>query len=137
MPEFSRISHISFSVRDCEKTSGWWREVFDLPEVARIEEDTWRAILLGLPGGMAIEFQQHDANEGETFDPERTGFDHMGLKVDSRDELLAWQSHFERFGVEHTPVVDRVYDGQTAAVLTFKDPDRIQYEMFWMQNHPE
>lgn len=45
---------------------------------------------------MAIEFQQHDANEGETFTPVRTGFYHMGLKVDSRDELLAWQSHFER-----------------------------------------
>lgn len=29
MPVFSRISHISFSVRDCEKTAGWWREVFE------------------------------------------------------------------------------------------------------------
>jgi glyoxylase I family protein len=86
---------------------------------------------------MAIEFQQHDANAGETFDPVRTGFDHMGLKVDSRDELLAWQSHFARLGVEHTPVVDRSYDGQPAAVLTFKDPDRIQFEMFWMEDHPE
>lgn len=137
MPRFARVSHLSMSVSDCERTARWWREVFELPEVARLEEDTWRAILLGLPGGMAIEFQQHAANEGETFDPARTGLDHLGLKVDSRDELLVWQSHFEKLGVDHTPTVDRVYGGQQAAVLTFRDPDRIQCEMFWMADHPE
>ena len=50
----------------------------------------------------------------------------MGLAVDSRDELLEWQAHFESLGVIHRPVVDREY----GSVLTFKDPDRIQFEMF-------
>lgn len=128
MPTFDGVSHISFSVRDCEKTAAWWQEIFELPEVYRIEEDAWRAILLELPGGVAIEFQQHTANAGETFDPVRTGFDHLGLAVDTRDELAAWQAHFEKHGIEHTPIVDREY----GAVLTFKDPDRIQLEMFWL-----
>jgi hypothetical protein len=66
--------------------------------------------------------------QGETFDPVRTGFDHMGLAVASRDELVDWQTHFERHGVTHTPVVDRDY----GSVLTFKDPDRIQFEMFYL-----
>jgi glyoxylase I family protein len=132
MPTFNGVSHISFSVSDCERTAQWWKEVFGLEQVYVVEEDTWRAILLGLPDGNAIEFQQHDANQGETFDPARTGFDHMGLKVDSRDDLVLWQSHFEQLGVEHTPVADREY----GSVLTFKDPDRIQYELFYMEGHP-
>lgn len=129
MPPFEGISHVSLSVRDCETTAAWWRAVFELPEVMRIEEDTWRAILLELPDGRAIEFQQHDGNGGETFDPARTGFDHMGLAVDTREQLLEWQGHFEQRGVEHTPIVERDY----GAVLTFKDPDRIQFEMFYLR----
>lgn len=128
-PPFSGVSHISFSVRDCEKTAAWWKEVFGLPEIARLDGEVgWRAILLQLPDGNAIEFQQHDANAGETFDPVRTGFDHMGLEVESREQVLEWQAHFERLGVTHTPVADREY----GSVLTFKDPDHIQFEMFYL-----
>ncbi len=132
MPSFTDVSHISFSVRDCEKTASWWREVFELgPPILTIDdEDGWRAILLLLTDTIAIEFQQHDRNQGETFDPARTGFDHMGLDVDSRESLEEWQRRFERLGVEHTPVVDREY----GSVLTFKDPDRIQFELFYMSD---
>jgi len=56
----------------------------------------------------------------------------MGLKVDERDALDAWQAHFEDLGVAHTPVVDREY----GSVLTFKDPDGIQFEMFFREQHP-
>lgn len=136
MPGFSNVSHISFSVRDAEKTSRWWQEVFGLERVSTIEEEGWHAVLLALTEAIAIEFQQHDANRGETFDPTRTGFDHMGLKVDSREELDEWQAHFERFGVEHTPVVENDYGGGPMYVLTFKDPDRIQFEMFHWADHP-
>jgi glyoxylase I family protein len=86
------------------------------------------AILLELTETIAIEFQQHDTNGGEAFNPVRTGFDHMGLAVDSRNDLLEWQTHFESLGVVHTPVVDREY----GSVLTFKDPDRIQFELFYL-----
>jgi glyoxylase I family protein len=134
MPRFADVSHISFSVRDCEKSAQWWREVFDLgPPVANLDDmDGWRGIVLMLTDHIAIEFQQHDENQGETFDPLRTGFDHMGLRVDSRAALDEWQAHFEQRGVVHTPVADREY----GSVLTFKDPDRIQYEMFYMEDHP-
>jgi glyoxylase I family protein len=128
MPTFTEVGHISFSVSDCEKTAQWWRETFGFEQIFAIEEDTWRAILLELPDGTAIEFQQHDANRGENFDPVRTGFDHMGFHVASRDDLVEWQRHFEQLGVKHTPIVDREY----GSVLTFKDPDRIQFEMFYL-----
>jgi glyoxylase I family protein len=84
------------------------------------------------PTATIVEYQQHDANRGEEFDPRRTGFDHLGLKVDDRAELDEWQARFAELGVDHTPVVDREY----GSVLTFKDPDRIQFEMFYTADHP-
>jgi len=129
MPRFSDLSHISLSVSDAEKTANWWKEVFGLRELVRLDhEEGWHGILLELTEAIAIEFQQHDANGGEAFNPVRTGFDHMGLAVDSRDDLLEWQAHFQALGVVHTPVVDREY----GSVLTFKDPDRIQFELFYL-----
>jgi glyoxylase I family protein len=133
MPRFSKVSHISFSARDNEKSARWWSEVFALEELDRASGEGWTAILLIDPATATIvEFQQHDANKGEAFDPTRTGFDHMGFKVDSRTQLEEWQAHFERLGVRHTPIVDREY----GSVLTFKDPDGIQFEMFYRENHP-
>jgi glyoxylase I family protein len=129
MPSFSDVSHISLSVSDADKSASWWKEVFGLRELVRLDhEEGWRGVLLELTETIAIEFQQHDANGGEAFNPLRTGFDHMGLAVDSRDELVEWQAHFESLGVVHTPVVDREY----GSVLTFKDPDRIQFELFYL-----
>ena len=133
MPTFSKVSHTSFSARDNERSARWWREVFDLEELDRAAGDGWTAILLIHPAtATIIEFQQHDANKGEVFDPTRTGFDHMGFKVESRAQLEEWQAHFERLGVRHTPIADREY----GSVLTFKDPDGIQFEMFYRESHP-
>jgi glyoxylase I family protein len=129
MPTFSDVSHISLSVSDAETTANWWKRVFGLRELVRLDHDEgWQGILLELTESIAIEFQQHDANGGEPFNPVRTGFDHMGLAVDRRDDLLEWQTHFESLGVVYTPVVDREY----GSVLTFKDPDRIQFELFYL-----
>ena len=133
MPTFSKVSHISFSARDAEASAAWWREVFDMRDIDRVEGDGWRGILLiHPPTATIIEFQQHDANQGEMFDPRRTGFDHMGLKVDTREALDEWKAHFERLGVVHSPIAEREY----GAVLTFKDPDGIQFEMFYRADHP-
>jgi glyoxylase I family protein len=52
--------------------------------------------------------------------------------VDDPTELDTWQAHFEDLGVIHTPVVHREY----GSVLTFKDPDGIQFEMFHRHGHP-
>lgn len=133
MPRFKKVSHISFSVRDAEASAQWWRRVFGLEDVDRVSGEGWHGVLLLHPASSAvIEFQQHDANEGERFDPRRTGFDHMGLLVEDPAELEEWQAHFEREGVTFTPVVHREY----GSVLTFKDPDGIQFEMFYREGHP-
>lgn len=133
MPRISKLSHTSFSVTDAERTARWWNDVLGLVTFDRVAGDDWRGVLvLHEPSGMVIELQEHDGNPGDRFDPRRTGLDHVGLKVDSRAELVEWQEHFARHGVDHTPVVDREY----GSVLTFRDPDGIQLEMFYRENHP-
>jgi glyoxylase I family protein len=132
-PTFAKVSHISFSVRDAEASARWWRQLFALEDLDRAYGDGWTGILLIHPATATIvEFQQHDANGGERFNPARTGFDHMGFKVDSRTDLDDWQAHFKRFNVDFTPIVDREY----GSVLTFRDPDGIQFEIFYRENHP-
>src|ERR1700741_5041550 len=116
MPTFSKVSHISFSVTDAEASARWWAELLELTEIDRVAGDGGRAILLMHPPSRTIiEFQQHDGNEGEVFDPRRTGFDHMGFKVDTRAGLDEWLARFEEQDVTHSPIAETEY----GAVLTF------------------
>jgi glyoxylase I family protein len=96
-PRFAKVSHISFSVRDAEATAAWWREVFAMESLEDVSGDGWRGIVLIHPEtATIIEFQEHDANARERFDPRRTGFDHMGLLVSDRAQLVAWETSLPR-----------------------------------------
>lgn len=133
IPTFDKISHTSFSVADAEASSKWWRDVVGFVDLEAVHGDGWHGVvLIHPPTATVLEVQQHDANRGERFEPTRTGFDHLGFKVDDPARLDEWQTHFEQLGVPHTPVVHRDY----GSVLTFKDPDGIQFEMFYRQGHP-
>lgn len=133
MPTFSGISHVSLSVRDRDVSREWYGRVlgFELLEEARTD-DYVEWILLHPGSHTVLCLQQHAANRGEEFEPSRTGGDHLGLKVDSRADLDGWADWFAAQGVPHSPTVDAPY----GSVLTFKDPDRFQLEMFHRAGHP-
>jgi glyoxylase I family protein len=133
MPEWRKVSHTSFSVRDAEASAEWSRRVLGLTEIDRVHGADWHGILLlHPPSATVLEYQQHDAHQGERFDPRRTGLDHLGLQVSSRNALDEWMAHFGELGVDHSPIADRDY----GSVLTFRDPDGIQLEMFYREQHP-
>ncbi len=133
MPHWDKVSHISFSARDVDACVAWFERVLEFEAFDAVEGDGWRGVMMiHRPSATVIEFQQHQANQGEPFDPRRTGLDHLGFKVSSRQELEEWQRHFSRLGVDHTPVADRDY----GSVLTFRDPDQRQFEMFHREDHP-
>ena len=46
--------------------------------------------------------------------------------------LDEWLTRFEQLGIRHSPIAEREY----GAVLTFKDPDDIQFEIFFTADHP-
>ena len=133
MPDWDKVSHISFSARDKDQCVARFMRVMGFTPLEEVEGEGWRAVLLiHEPSATVIEFQQHDANQGEPFDPRRTGLDHIGFKVADRDALVRWQEHFASLDVDYTPIADREY----GSVLTFRDPDGRQFEMFYRVNHP-
>jgi glyoxylase I family protein len=133
VPTWEKVSHISFSARDKEACAAWFERVLGFRRFDTTDGEGWTAVLLIHPASATVlEFQQHDANDGTEFDPRRTGLDHLGFKVADRADLDEWQRHFADLGVDHTPIVDREY----GAVLTFRDPDKRQFEMFYRPDHP-
>jgi glyoxylase I family protein len=133
VPAWEKISHISFSARDKEACADWLERVLGFRRFDATEGPDWTAVLLiHPPTATILEFQQHAGNDGAPFDPRRTGLDHIGFKVADRAELDEWQRHFAGLGVDHTPIVERDY----GAVLTFRDPDGRQFEMFYRPDHP-
>ena len=133
MPSFSGVSHVALSVRDRDRSCEWYSEVLGFEKLEENREeafDEW--ILLQRANHMVLCLQQHKANRGEVFDPSRTGGDHLGLKVSSREELDEWAAWFAEKDVVASPIADRPY----GSVLCFKDPDGIQLEMFYREGHP-
>ncbi len=133
----ARLHHIALTVRDLDTSLPWYEQVFgvsyqmDAPHeggVAKLlADETWQ---------LAIVLHQHDASTGEAFLESRTGLDHVGLAVPTREDLVAWQSHLESHGVARADAADRpltqspIADEPYGSVLVFRDPDNIQLEIF-------
>ena len=133
MPDFAGVSHVTLSVRDRDASRTWYEDVLGFQMIEENREEAFvEWILLHPDNRMVLCLQQHMANRGEPFDPTRTGGDHIGLKVESREELDKWAAWFAERDVVCSPVAERPY----GAVLCFKDLDGIQLEMFYRPDHP-
>ena len=133
MPEIKAFSHVSLSVRDLDASTAFYRDLFGFSVFDKVEDDeAYREHVMLHPSGMILCLQCHGANAGETFDPKRTGLDHLGFRVDDRAELDQWKQVFEERGVKHSAIVDARY----GSVLCLRDPDDIQLEVFYRETHP-
>jgi glyoxylase I family protein len=84
-----------------------------------------RMAILSL-GGCIFDLYEHSRNEGERFDPARSGLDHFALAATSLDELQAWATWLDTCGVARSAVREAA-DGR-AKIFDFVDPDGIQIE---------
>lgn len=130
------LNHLALTVRDLDASVEWYGRVFgiqhqmDAPHPGGfsrlLADDAWQLIIV---------LHRHDANGGETFRESRTGLDHAGFAVPTRDDLVAWQSHLEEHGVVRAEAADRpltqspIADEFYGSVLVFRDPDNIQLEV--------
>jgi catechol 2,3-dioxygenase-like lactoylglutathione lyase family enzyme len=131
------LHHIVLTVKDIDRSIPWYEKLFGI--MYRMEEphpggtgklladDNWQLIIV---------LHRHDGNQGETFHETRTGLDHVGFMVPTRQDLEAWQTHLEAHGVAHAEAADRpctqspIRDRPYGSVLVFRDPDNIQLEFF-------
>jgi glyoxylase I family protein len=133
----ARISHVALTVGDLTTSVPWYEQVFGIGYVMDVPHEGGNAKLLADPAmELVLVLHQHDAHDGKLFRESRTGLDHVGLAVPTREDLVAWQDHLEAHGVvrsseaakplTQSPIADEAY----GSVLVFRDPDNIQLELF-------
>jgi len=135
-PQITGIHHFSPTVSDVEASAAWYEQVFSMIRVPitfahHEREETGYAVMLIDPvSGLAIGLHHNEANEGEPFDETRTGLDHIGFRVSTREDLDAWVAKLDGLSVEHTGVRD-ITTPVPFSTLVFRDPDNIQLELIW------
>lgn len=133
-PTITGIHHFSPTVRDVEVSAAWYEKVFSMIRIPlelahHDREDSGYAVLLMDPSsGLVLGLHHHEANDGQTFDEARTGLDHIGFGVPTRESLDEWVAKLDSLGVEHSGIRD-ITDPFPFSTLVFRDPDNIQLEL--------
>ena len=104
----ARLHHVALTVTDIEASTAWYSDLFGFVELVRDDHaggGGGRAVVLGPPDwSMFVVMNEHPTNAGESFDPVRTGLDHVGFTVEDRAALDEWVARFEEKGVTYSPV---------------------------------
>ena len=130
------VHHFSPTVTDVEASAAWYEKVFSMIRLPitfphHDKEETGYAVLLLDPvSGFVIGLHHHESNEGEEFQESRTGLDHMGFGVSSRESLDEWVKKLDDLGVEHSGIRD-ISEPAPFSTLVFRDPDNIQLELVY------
>jgi catechol-2,3-dioxygenase len=135
MPTITGISHVDLSVTDLEASDVWYRELFGAVPLfgGRNDAHDLDVRYIVEPNSMTIiGLEQHDANDGSTFDERRVGLDHLAFNVASREELDAWLARLDELGISHSGITEE----EPWDVLVLRDPDNIQLELFFLKADP-
>ena len=120
--------HLSLSVTDLAKSTEWYQQVLGLDVAAEIEGEGFRRTRLRAPeSGVTLTLTRHDQQSGETFSERRPGMDHVAMQVGGAEAIQELRDRFTQLGVDHSDV--KTSAGGTA-MITLRDPDNIQIEVF-------
>jgi glyoxylase I family protein len=126
------LHHVLLTVRDLERSTGFYTEVLGLRKVKEIPDDgrAGAKVLCALPDGRLLGLVQHRANGGDAFDELRAGLDHLALTVPA-GELEDWGRRLDDAGVDHSPPAPSAFGDP---LIVFRDPDRIQLQMYGIRD---
>ncbi len=134
VPSLTGINHVGLTVRDVATSETWYSEVLGLVRVF-VEPHSvgdGHTIVMTRPGtALFLGLDHHPEADQQLFSERRTGLDHLALSVATRPDLDAWAAHLDERGIEHSEIVD-VAEPAAHAQMTFRDPDGIAIEVFWM-----
>jgi glyoxylase I family protein len=123
---------VNLTVRDPTLSAAWYAELLGMEQLYDFVAPDGRMHYISLlepDSQLVLCFVGHAANDGEPFDEVHTGLDHLEFMVERREELDEWADRLNALGIVHSGVKDPSYARN--AMLTFRDPDRIQLEFFW------
>ena len=127
VPAVAGLHHLSLTVSDLDASVPWYCDVLGFHQLgADWHDDAGRTVVLTQKTGFVLLLQEHKAHEGSTFSEFRPGLDHVSFRVPDGATLEEWRERLGRLGVEVQPVRQEEY----GTVLIFRDPDRIQLELF-------
>lgn len=129
MPTLAGYSHLSLSITDLDQSTEWYCDVLGFEIVANTEGDGFSRNRLRQPdAGITLTLTAHQAGSADRFDERRTGLDHVSFVVPSIDDIHDFKQCFQDRGVEHSDVKPTA--GGAGGMITFRDPDNIQLEVF-------
>jgi glyoxylase I family protein len=134
----SGYAHVRITVTDIVRSKAFYDQVFGWPiavdasdrvrepGITQSQANFYGGTVYQTPSG-ALFGLRPVAPEGQRFDSEHTGLDHISFMVSSRDDLAAAAQRLEASGIEHGEVTDLTEAG--IAILSFSDPDGVHCEL--------
>lgn len=120
--------HLSLSVVDLARSARWYREVLTMDIETEFDGAGFRRARLRTPNGeVTLTLTAHEERLPGTFSEHRVGLDHIAFKVGDLEDIAALKARFEQLGVDHSDIKTSA-DGK--AMITLRDPDNIQLEVF-------
>jgi catechol 2,3-dioxygenase-like lactoylglutathione lyase family enzyme len=123
------LHHVALTVTDIEKSITWYQDLFGFVELVREEHHGGNGgygVVLGPEDwSMFVVLNQHPTNAGESFDPVRTGLDHVGFTMPDKAAIDEWVTKLQDKGVTYSPVTEHDWGWS----LNFRDPDDVQLQL--------
>lgn len=127
MATISGFHHVVLTVRDVERSSPWYQDLFGFTEVLARDSDDARLRVLAHPSsGIVLGLRQPLGSGNERFDELQTGLDHVAFSVATVGDLEEWQDHLTRRDVAFSPIAQT----SMGSVIVLRDLDNIQLELY-------
>lgn len=136
MPRLTAKTITILTVTDPVRSASWYERVLGFTRTGQFPSDEPHQVDLHRTDvHLSLCLVRHADSSDARFDESRIGLDHLEFLVDGPAELEAWRSHFDELGVEHSGI--KKPEWSSSQILTFRDPDGIQLELYWSPAQPQ
>jgi glyoxylase I family protein len=130
MPRITGAISIILTVADAAASASWYRDVFEMEVTSEYQSNESHLICMrNAATGLELSVQDYASGLSERFNELRTGLDHVEFFVAERSDLDEWIRRLDQLRIDHSGVKEPPYSKN--AMITFRDPDNIQLELFW------